>query len=127
MLEALFGTENYNVAKHMLDATEVRHRALATNLAHAQTPGYQRIDVSEDFAERLRLQVERGHFDPARAPQAVAERDLNATTQRADGNTVDLEHELVELNRNALQYQYLSQYVSGSLKHLQVAITGKLS
>jgi flagellar basal-body rod protein FlgB len=44
---------------------------------------------------------------------------------RPDGNTVELEHELLAMNRNAVEYDYLSEVVSNNLKQLKLAISGR--
>jgi flagellar basal-body rod protein FlgB len=51
--------------------------------------------------------------------------DAHAAATRPDGNTVEVEHELVEMNRNAVEYQFLSDVVSRDLKQLRMAITGR--
>ena len=48
--------------------------------------------------------------------------DFDAKPVRMDGNTVQLENELLEMNRNALNYEYLSSAVIGSIKELNLAI-----
>ena len=52
--------------------------------------------------------------------------DLSARSVRPDGNTVEIEHELLALNRNAVEFDYLSEIVSGNLKQLRLAITGRV-
>jgi flagellar basal body rod protein FlgB len=51
--------------------------------------------------------------------------DSQALPGNRDGNTVNLEHELVELSQNSLQHAVESQLVSASLLKLRLAITGK--
>jgi flagellar basal body rod protein FlgB len=57
--------------------------------------------------------------------QARVAADLQALPRSRDGNTVNLEHELVELSQNSLQHAVESQIVSASLAKLRLAITGK--
>ena len=45
MISALFGQTNYVAAKKMLDATVLRHEAIASNLADFETPNYRRLEV----------------------------------------------------------------------------------
>jgi flagellar basal body rod protein FlgB len=51
--------------------------------------------------------------------------DPHALPVNRDGNTVNLEHELVEMSQNSLQHAVESQLVSSSLLKLRLAITGK--
>jgi flagellar basal-body rod protein FlgB len=127
-MESVFGSENYALAKTLLDATELRHRALASNLANAETPGYKRVDLSKDFAAQLDSALRSG--GGARAIGQVAaslERDSEAKAVRPDGNNVAMESEMLQLNRNAMEYEFLTRYVSSNLSGLKRAITGRAS
>ena len=125
MIEALFNDPGYLGAKRMLDATVARHEALATNIANAETPHYQRIDLAPTFKDQLQTAL--ASQDPARlkslAPKLAI--DTQAIPVSHDGNTVNLEHELVELSQNTLQNAVETQVVSAALAKLRLAITGK--
>ena len=45
---------------------------------------------------------------------------------RVDGNNVELDKELMHINQNALNYEFLTQSVSGTIKHLNTAIRGRI-
>jgi flagellar basal-body rod protein FlgB len=125
MIDALFNQPGYLGAKRMLDATVKRHEAIAANIANAETPHYKRIDLAPSF--RTELQNALASQDAGRLaalrPQLAA--DTQALPVSRDGNTVNLEHELVEMSQNSLQHAVESQLVSGSLLKLRLAITGK--
>jgi flagellar basal-body rod protein FlgB len=125
MIDPIFQTDNYQLARKLLDAAVLRQEAIATNVANAETPGFRRIDVAPDFATQLKARLAAGDFaqtsDTIR-PQ-LAE-DQTARSVRPDGNTVELEHELLAMNRNAVEYDYLTEVVSHNLKQLKIAITG---
>lgn len=123
MIEALFSNTNYAASKALLDATAVRHEALAANIANVETPGYKRMDLPQDFATTFAAQVQHGEVRDLPTP-AMTE-DVNATTQRHDGNNVELDKELLAMNSNSLQYDTLTEFVSNSLKQLKMAITGR--
>ncbi|MEO5960997.1 MAG: flagellar basal body rod protein FlgB, partial [Opitutaceae bacterium] len=53
--------------------------------------------------------------------------DQMARSVRPDGNSVEIERELLEMNRNAVAYEYLTDVVSNNLKQLKLAITGRAS
>lgn len=125
MIDPVFQSGNYELARKLLDATALRHEAIATNVANAETPGFHRLDVSPDFAQQLRTRMEAGDLAATSStinPHLVE--DLNARSIRPDGNTVEIEHELLAMNRNAVEFDYLSDVVSGNLKQLRLAITG---
>jgi len=126
MIDPIFQTDNYQLARKLLDAAALRQEAIASNVANAETPGYRRLDVAPDFAEQLKASVAQGELGTTGAglrPKLAV--DLNARSLRPDGNTVEIERELLAMNRNAVEYDYLSEVVSNNLKQLKVAITGR--
>lgn len=128
VLDPIFQTDNYQLARKLLDAAALRHEAIATNVANSETPGFRRLDVAPDFGAQLKARLAAGDFASAAAalrPQ-LAE-DATARTVRPDGNTVEVERELLAMNRNAVEYDYLTTFVSNNLKQLKMAITGRVS
>jgi len=125
MIDAIFNQPGYLGAKRMLDATAARHDAIAANIANAETPRYQRVDLSPSF--RSELQTALAGQDRARLcslrPQIA--RDPRALPVNRDGNTVNLEHELVELGQNTIEFTVQSRIITGALAKLRMAITGK--
>ena len=127
MIEGLFNQPNYVATKKLLDVTEMRHQAIASNLANIETPHYKRIDLAPNFATQLSQAVQSQdarrieRLEPELAP------DARAVSTRKDGNTVQLESELMRLNQNFLEHQLETQLVSGSMLRLRLAITGKPS
>ena len=126
LLDNLYSQENYLISKKLLDATHLRHEALSNNLANVETPGFKRRDLPKTFAVELRRAVERKDFRRVKALLPRSVEDRQAKPVRMDGNTVQLDEELLAMNRNALNYEYLTQMVSGSNKELNLAIKGRL-
>jgi flagellar basal-body rod protein FlgB len=99
-----------------------RHEALAANLANANTPNYQRVDV--EFHGALASAMERGEDAKASlhgmtfAPQ----RDASAGATRADGSTVDVESESAKLAANALEHQAAVQVAQARIGILKAAM-----
>ena len=126
MIDPIFQTDNYQLARKLLDAAALRQEAIASNVANVETPGYRLLDVAPDFAQQLRASSARGETGATMQdirPQ-LAE-DTSARTMRPDGNTVEIERELLAMNKNAVEYDYLSDVVSNNLKQLKLAITGR--
>jgi flagellar basal-body rod protein FlgB len=125
MIDQVFAGQNYELAKRLLDAAALRHEALATNLANIETPGFKRLDLAPDFARQLEnySTLSIGRIPESLQPK-IAE-DLTARAVRPDGNNVQLDHELLEMNRDSLEYDLLTQFASDSLKRLKVAVTGR--
>ena len=109
----------------MLDATMARHDAISANIANAETPRYQRVDLAPSF--RAELQSAIAGRDTARLgsirPQIA--KDSLALAVNRDGNTVNLERELVELSQNTLEGTVQTRLVTSALTKLRMAITGK--
>lgn len=127
MIDAIFNSPNYQVARQMMDATVLRHQALAANIANAETPGYKRVDVAPNFAMQLRAALERGGAAELRNVQAQIAEDLTSRSARPDGNNVEIEKELLALGRNSTEFNFLAQVVSHDIRSLRVAITGRNS
>lgn len=127
MIDALFNSPNYQVARQMMDATVLRQQALASNIANAETPGYKRVDIAPNFAAQLQSALERGGASEAGKVQPQILEDLTAKAVRPDGNNVEIENELTLLGRNGTEFGFLSQIVSADIRSLRVAITGRTS
>lgn len=125
MIDALFNQPNYQATKKLLDVSTMRHEALASNLANLETPNYKRLDVSPAFEAELRQAV--ATQDPALIGSLRAHLEVDATAQSSgrDGNTVQLEAELMKLNQNTLEHTLETQLISSSLLKLRQAITGR--
>ena len=109
MVDPIFQSDNYVLARKLLDASVVRHQAIAANVANAETPGYHRVDLAPDFAEQLKAQLNSGELaSKADTLSPHLADDPNARSVRPDGNSVDIEHELLAMNRNAVEHEYLT-------------------
>ncbi|UGS33705.1 flagellar basal body rod protein FlgB [Capillimicrobium parvum] len=93
-----------------------RQTALAQNLANANTPGYQRVDV--DFHSMLEQASGTGD---AETVGFTAEVD-GAARMRLDGSTVDVDREAAELAANGLEYQALVSVAQGRIGIIQSAL-----
>jgi flagellar basal-body rod protein FlgB len=119
----LFDTTQIALERAISGASQ-RNEALAANLANANTPGYQRVDV--DFHSALAsamssrdASAQRNALDSMTfTPQA----DLSAGATRADGSTVDVEAESAKLSANALEQQAEVQIAKTRIGILQSAI-----
>jgi flagellar basal-body rod protein FlgB len=126
VIDPIFQTDNYQLARKLLDAAVLRQEALATNIANSETPGFRRLDLAPDFAAQLKARVATGNFAQTSDqihPELIE--DPTARSIRPDGNSVELERELLAMNRNAVEFNYLTEIVSNNLKQLKVAITGR--
>jgi flagellar basal-body rod protein FlgB len=123
VIEQLFSSVNYQATKQLLDVATRRHEALATNLANVETPGYKRVDFPKEFAHELASRIRSGDPKSVAIPELVE--DLTTSSQRKDGNNVDMDKELMAMSKNAAEFDVLADFVSGSIKQLRLAITGR--
>lgn len=123
MIQGLFSNTSYAASKQMLDVTQLRHDALASNLANVETPGYKRIDLPADFNQDFASHLRSGDVSGVQIPSLTE--DTSATSQRLDGNNVEIDKELLQMGSNTTQYETLSEFVSNSIKQLKVAISGQ--
>ena len=129
MIEPLSNSTNYQLAGKLLDAAVLRHQAIASNIANVETPGYRRVDLSPNFATALQAQFSTSGRASAAdlqhiKPSLVA--DAHTRSERADGNNVELEDELMAMGSNNMDYEFLSEMVSRHIKGLKMAITGRV-
>lgn len=106
-----------------LDAASRRHAAIAANLANANTEGYVpvRLSFGEELQEARTLLREQGSLDRASldALRGTVEPLLDAAGQPG---RVQLDLEMTELARNAVQFQALTQGLSRHLGMLALAV-----
>ncbi|MFT3868921.1 MAG: flagellar basal body rod protein FlgB [Nibricoccus sp.] len=126
MIDPVFQSDNYLLARKLLDASVVRQEAIASNIANADTPGYRRLDVAADFATQLRTRLETGKASEVAALKPSLVEDPSARSVRPDGNTIELERELLEMNRNSVEFDYLAEVVSRNIKQMKMAISGRV-
>ena len=126
MIDPIFQSDNYTLSRKLLDAAALRQEAIAANIANSETPGYHRVDISSDFADQLKAQLAGGTLKsgPDAVRPTLAE-DPHARSTRPDGNSVEIEQELLAMNKNSVEYDYLTEVVSTNIKQLRMAITGR--
>lgn len=128
MIDPIFQTDTYQLARKLLDVSVLRQRAIASNIANAETPGYRRVDIAPDFEAQLKARLAAGNFaetaDTLKPQLAV---DQTARSVRPDGNTVQLEKEMTKMDSNAADFDFLAQVVTYDLKQMKMAITGQVA
>ena len=126
MISPVSQSTNFALAAKLLDAAVMRQEAIATNIANAETPGFKRVDINADFNRELATRMNRGASSrELRDVRLEIKEDENPRAMRQDGNTVEVEREMLEMNRNTVAYEFLTDYVSSSFKSLKFAINGR--
>jgi len=108
----------FDLLGRLVSATELRQRVISNNLANVNTPNYQRLDVEFETALAQELT---GKSHSTATPQVVATPGLTA---RADGNNVDIDREIGQMNKNAMLQQTYLQLLGSHLEQMRLAIGG---
>lgn len=125
LVASLFATDNYTAVKKMMDVSAMRHAAIASNLANVSTPGYKRVDLSKSFEDELKARINSRDAEAISSAVPRTELDTLTPSTRADGNNVQIDHELLKMSANTMNFDALTNFASGSLKQLKMAITGR--
>ena len=127
MIKPIFELGNYQAAKKMMDGNARSPEGLAANLANVETPGYKRIDIDPRFHTEFRKAMQEGDFGRVSHLRPALQIDRDAVAQNRDGNTVQLESELMLMNKNSLEHSLRPVWSRGPLKHLNMPLPGVLS
>lgn len=107
------------VLTQLLDASNLRHRVIAQNVANVNTPGYRRLEVAFE-ADLARALNSPSGGNPVK-PRVVT----GDGPERVDGNNVDIDVEMNTLTKNALLYQAATQIIASRVATLRSAISGR--
>lgn len=133
----LFNQTSIPILKKSLDASTIRQRVIANNLANVSTPEYNRREVT--FEERLRQAMNREGVQgwtthPRHIPigresvQRVQPRVVEVTdTAESNGvNNVDIDQEMTALAKNQILFHAASRFAAGGFKRMRQAILGRV-
>jgi flagellar basal-body rod protein FlgB len=111
-----------------LHGAAARQTALSQNIANANTPGYQRVDV--DFHSQLQQAAEQmANADGSDPSTVTSPADLTFSPQaqpssqmQVDGNSVDIDTENANLAQNGLEYEALVSVMNARNSMIQTAL-----
>lgn len=106
--------EIYSLMKMGLDATDLRGKTIANNVANINTPGYKRKYVT--FEETLNNKENK--------PKIEVKTD-SSSEMREDGNNVELENEKVNQAATTLEYNALVSLTNIKLAMTKSVISGR--
>ncbi|MGA3173660.1 MAG: flagellar basal body rod protein FlgB [Syntrophorhabdales bacterium] len=98
-----------------LDVRAFYQRILATNIANVETPGYKEKEV--DFKTEL-ARLTKGR--PGNI--GVSEKSAEEGAASIDGNTVDIENQIVKMTENTLMFNSLVQMINKKFYMIRYAI-----
>lgn len=112
----------FDLLAKAVDVTVLRHKVLSQNVANVNTPGYRKLDVS--FDDALAKHLERHGEDGVGQLQPTIVEDTT-TPARLDGNNVDIDREMMRLNKNTLLNNTYLQIVATKTAMMRRAINGQ--
>lgn len=105
-----------------------RNSAIAANIANIDTPGYKSVDVSFQRAladAGLGMDITNpGHQNRPGFSGRMDKVEINGVPRR-DGNDVNIDHEMVKLAENQLEYRFLARSLARKFNKMREAITGR--
>jgi flagellar basal-body rod protein FlgB len=113
-------TQSLNFQTTALTLRAERQRLIASNIANADTPGYQAKDM--DFASALRQAT---HGTDATTAVNANLRYARSSQTNLDGNTVDMDRERASFADNSVKYEATLRFINSQIKTLTSAITGQ--
>jgi len=114
--------DSIQILSKLLDASALRHRVLANNLANVDTPRFKRQDVL--FRDALAKAIDSPDGSKVTDVQPRVSMDT-VTPGRPDGNNVSTQRELGEMTENALLYQFATRAINLKFSSLTKAIKGR--
>ncbi len=100
----------------------IRQKAIASNFANLETPGYRRVDVT--FKELL--DACSGSPNAAKLSRAEPEfYEPRVTPVKADGNDTNLEVEVGQMIKNSLRHKTYVLLLKKKASQLELAIGGR--
>jgi flagellar basal-body rod protein FlgB len=134
--DMLFEKTNLPVVTRSMDASMLRNRVIANNIANVNTPGYKRVEVS--FEEELRHALDRtrlngaktasNHMDFGRKNLSEVHAEAHHPydpTLPSGVNNVDIDMEMAKLAETQISYNYAVKFGQGIFKKMNAAIQGK--
>lgn len=138
MLDRLFGRTTDVMARAM-DGLSARQRAIAENVANADTPNYHRLEVQFEgqlaaatgrrVSELPLRRTQAGHLG-LEGPSSLADFQIQTSraddsTMRNDGNNVDPDTEMMRLAQSSMTYNAMADLMKRKLSGIKDIIRGQ--
>lgn len=129
MGDSFFSDDAMRAAKLALDGLSLRQQVIGRNVANVDTPGYRAQSIDFETALKrvfnrakpgLRLQAtHQGHMGAPKAEIGFQVKGRPGGSDRADGNNVDIDAELLEMSEAGIQYQAVAESLTKKLQLLK--------
>ncbi len=127
----LFG-KTITILQTAMDLRYMKHKLITSNIANAETPGYKAKDIRFEVELKKEVEQRKGSIVPVKthplhmgesgAVVSVTVIERGSATKGLDGNTVNIDEEIVRLSENATMYSMLAKLIKHKFSHLMTAI-----
>lgn len=122
--------KNMDYIKKAMDGSWLKNKAIANNIANINTPEYKREVVNFEDVLKTELNMKSsvkinktnsGHMDSQNGYVPTIEKVKN-TSNRKDGNNVNIDVEMAEYSENIIYFQSLTRELNSQFSRIRSAI-----
>lgn len=118
-------SQHYRSLGLAIEFARENHRVIGQNLANVNTPGYKTAELSfENLLSKIESASAASGGGGKDEQFNFKIQESNGLPVRSDGNNVNMDRELVNLKKNTMAYQTLTQLLGSKIGLLQRAING---
>ncbi|NMB53309.1 MAG: flagellar basal body rod protein FlgB [Leptolinea sp.] len=129
MSDPVYGDSALNIASKAMDGLSYRKNVISQNVANVDTPGYHALELNFESALQksmssspklgMQLTDPKHQLSKDEASGIFQAKLRTGGSERADGNNVDIDTELVQMTETGIRYSALSTAVSKKLSLLK--------
>lgn len=126
-----FDSNTYSLIKKSLDASALRSKVSANNIANLNTKGYKSSYVSfedtlKDNLDNLELKTsdDRHIKEDSQGYGEISVKQDTTTAMNQDGNNVDIDNEMVNQAANSLMYNAMITELNNKMSSTTLVING---
>ena len=108
------GIDSFSNASLMMDLVSQRQRALGSNVANVDTPGYVRRDI--DFAQYL------GSMNSPLETKLSTKLGPSGILEERERQEIDIAEELTEMQKNSILYTMATRRMSNVINQMKTVI-----
>ncbi len=118
----------FGVLHKILQATNMRQKVLASNVANAETPGYKARDIK--FESFLKNEMKLKSTDPKHVSNSKSAKISGSIVHESnlswgDRNNVELNSEVAKMTENSLKHDAAIKILNSKIKMFRNAIRGR--
>jgi flagellar basal-body rod protein FlgB len=124
-MSGISDTQLVSALRRQMTIAVAKQVASAGNLANVDTPDYKAVEVNFESALDEKLApptaTHSKHFSTA-SPGAISTKEIQGVTPRRDGNTVQLDQELLTMNRAGGDFSAAQTALAAKFRLVRYAI-----